>query len=469
MRDRDREVEIISLLADDLAQTPAPDAEPRHPEQRTTTEPTRRRWWPVGAVAGLSFATIAAAVYSDDRAAEPVAVTTTSVRAQLAPDSVAGAAETIRFVLDGGLRPYSADIVTPPSARTAYRLWSDPTASDRWISLQISRGEPGAEAYIAATRRVVDGIELVSPSGGETAGISTAAFAFGNGWSAVVRAAGINDNDLASAAQRLPRNDRGGPGEPALVGEMGFTLVASTTGDEQWLYGDVTTTMKALTADGTLVTLRAADGTLDDRRTALPYFANDIVCGADGSVGGTLINTGEGVSVWEQDGQVLSLTADLTVREVVALRSFVRRADDDEWRALLNGRFADYRLGDWETAATGTTADGASWLAGAQLAERDGRTLYLWWWSMPNDPTISTSMAAHYDPTAGPGADTVAVRGATYVFVTAPVGSATTAAVTAGDGSTVEVPLRQLFADAPTMIGAVRVEVEGAISVTFDR
>jgi len=119
--------------------------------------------------------------------------------------------------------------------------------------------------------------------------------------------------------------------------------------------------------------------------------------------------------------------------------------------------------------ADGLAGDGSAWLAGLQLAERDGRTQYIWWWTSPDRPDTSASVMASGDLALVPTIDTIVVRGATYVFVSVPTSSAATnATITASDGTITEVALVQPFPHVPVRAGGTRVDKPGAVGVAID-
>lgn len=166
---------------------------------------------------------------------------------------------------------------------------------------------------------------------------------------------------------------------------------------------------------------------------------------------------------------MLSLTGAVTPDRLLAFSRAVRSATEAEWKGLLYGLHPDYRIGEFERLGGGNAADGSAWLAGLQLTERDRRTQYLWWWTSPDRPDTSMSVAAGADLGVAPHVDTIVVRGATYVFISVPTSSpATTARVVAADGTSTDVPLAQSFPDVPVRAGVTRVDTPGAVDVTID-
>jgi hypothetical protein len=144
----------------------------------------------------------------------------------------------------------------------------------------------------------------------------------------------------------------------------------------------------------------------------------------------------------------------------------------NEWRRLLYGLHPDFRIGDFAALAgggsTGAGGGAGPWQAGAQLAERGGHTLVLWWWTAPGNAGSSAAWLTG-DSASLPRVDTVVVAGATYVFVAVAVDEpAQQVRVRTGDGSEVLVPLTQPFADAPVRTGALRTVVPGELSAWLD-
>lgn len=490
MREPAGGVPIIQILAPDDAaweSQRAPESTTQHPARAPT--PSSRHARKGHALLALAVVAVTAgtvlALDEDDHATAPPSATTnvtgTSASTRLAPDGSGEAAGVAgRFVIDvPGLRPYSADVVTAPTVDDGFVLWSSGNATRPWVSAQLGRNHGDPPAFLNATRRVVDGRELLSPR--DQLSTTEMVVPIGERLTVRIRAFDVEDRALIAFADTLRLRAGVLTGDLGAFAGLQLTPTATTRSAAELLYGRVTTEMRSLTSDGRLVTLRVAEPTAPDetdvagdpRTATLPFFTTGLVEGDADYVAGTLTASGDGVVLWTAGGYRLSLTGPLPAQDLLAISASVRPARGTEWDGLLYGLRPDYRLGEYATIATGTDGSGADWFAGVQQARRGGKDRYLWWWTVPGAPDVSASASTSADLAATPTAETVVVGGATYVFVSAPgVGAAgeaaTTAMVSDASGTVVEVTLQSPFAGAGLRVGATRVDVPGRIEVTID-
>jgi len=452
MRDRRPEPQHIEVMTlddptwwDD-SPTEAPFADPP-----SLDEPPRRRRL-VGGLVALALLAVAAGVatYSDDNEASPV-------------PTASG-----HFIIDSpGLRPYSADIVTPSPTDASYTLFANGNPTKPWISLQTyrSNGEPIPALY--ASRREVDGRTLITPRNQRS--MTTITVDLGDGWQATVRAFSIEDRELVRFANSLKVVDaaKGTPQfDEDLLAANSLTATRTANWADELLYGTVTTEMRAVIPNGAKITLRESIGELDTRPATLAYFTTGRVEGSDGYTAHTLIANGDAIVTWAAAGRLLSLTGPIPTTELLAISRTVRLADETEWRELLYGLRPDYRLGEFVEVASNATNEGQPWSSGFQLADSGGRTEYLWWWTIPGTRT-SASTPTTTDLAAGSGNETIVVGDATYVFVWVPAKSdALFASVRAADGTTVKLQLRLFFADVPVRLAATRIDAPGPVEIS---
>lgn len=420
-------------------------------------------------MAGLGAAVFAAGIglaIAGDDPAVTAPTTTVAATLRLSPTEPGDTASSGRFVIDHpDLRPYSADIVTPLDEEARFQLWTSGDPTKPWLAVQAVHDAGNSYMFTNSSRRLVDGLELVSRRDRpETTDVVISE----GGWTVTIHGSGVNDGDLTRFANGLAVNGGGTVDTSRALEALGLTLAGTHLVAEQQIYGAVTSEMRSLTADGGLITLRVADGSIEDLRS-LPYFATGLLSGTEGRTSGTLVATGEAVVIWSARGHVLSLTGAVAADQLLEFSRAVRGATESEWKGMLYGLRPDYRIGEFATVADGLTGDASAWLAGLQLAERDGRTRYLWWWTSPDRPDMSASVMASGDLALVPTIDTIVVRGATYVFVSVPTSSAATnATITASDGTITEVALVQPFPQVPVRAGGTRVDTPGAIDVAID-
>ena len=132
---------------------------------------------------------------------------------------------------------------------------------------------------------------------------------------------------------------------------------------------------------------------------------------------------------------------------------------------MLYGLRPDYTLGEFATLAIGDASE--AWRAGPQIAQRKGRTEFLWWWTVPGTDNVTASTAAADGVGAEPHFDTVVVPGATFVFVSQPDAGGT-ATVRAADGTEYVAELRQPFTQSPVYMAVVRIETPGPVTVNIN-
>ncbi|MGB8861641.1 MAG: hypothetical protein WCC60_20465 [Ilumatobacteraceae bacterium] len=470
MRDRKLDLQLIEVLSpDDPSLGSEPPAAPIPPTPSAASRPSRRTVAVAGFTAAALVATMWVVFASGDearRASTPTTTAAPTVRLAPAPTD---ATMSGRFVIDDPtLRPYSADITTPLTRDASFAFWTSGNATEPWLMVETTHNRSRPFAFRSSSRRVVDGRELVTPDDQRSTTILVADL--GEGWTATIRAFRVDDPDLVRFAAGVSvRSGHVVFDAEQPDGLARYSTAADVRSADQLLYGAVNAEMRALTTSGELITLRIADGPEDVRWRSLPWFTTGRVEGSDGFTAGTLTSTGEAVVLWSQGSHRLSLTGRLTTEELLSISHRVRPAAEAEWRGLLHGLHPDYRVGEFAAVGTGTASDGSTWTAGVQLAERDHRTMYLWWWTDPQAPQRSVSLPARNDLALVPATETIVVAGATYVYLSAPSASAATKAIVhAGDGSQVVVPLTQPFPSADLRLGAIRIDAPGEITVQFD-
>ncbi|MDP2291592.1 MAG: hypothetical protein Q8M22_10415, partial [Actinomycetota bacterium] len=319
-----------------------------------------------------------------------------------------------RFLLDDPLlSPYSADITTPLPSQAVFNLWTL-SADYSWLTVQAARRNP-PPATFDSQRRVVNGVDVVSSLDDPAA--ATVAVALDDGWWLTVRSHGIDDEELTTLARNLRVVD----GEVRAVGETPAILArpALAAGDwsEHLLVGRVHSESRYLTTADELVTLRVGDASSAAVQAVVAPYLLDDVSVVDGVISGTWPDTGERMVSWTEGDQVLTLSGQVPVAHLLALRPSVRPATADEWAAMLDGLRPDYRLGAFTEIDSGTTDGGDLWAAGVQRAERRGQPQYLWWWTVPGGGGRSASIEVRepFDRER-PMFDILVVDGATYVF-----------------------------------------------------
>lgn len=454
-RDRRQALEHIEVVTPDdptwwddaPADSPFPTSS--QPAQRPVDR--RRRRLLVGGLVAVALIAVATVAAVDDDT-----------------DADLPAASVGHYVIDGpGLRPYSADIVTPLPADARYALFASGNPTNPWLSLQIHRQRNVTRPFLDSSRREVDGRSLITPR--DERSMTMVVVDLGDGWAADVRTFNVEDRQLVQFANSIELTDDA-TGRVLFDEDVLATnnLMSSRTANwaDELLYGTVKTEMRATTADGTLVTLREAEAEVDTRPATLAYFTTGRVEGSDGYTAATLTPSGESIVTWATDGRLLSLTGRVSTTELLSISRSVRLADASEWRSLVYGLSPDYRLGEFAEVASGRAADGSAWRSGIQLASRGGRTEYLWWWTVPGTAT-SDSISTGIDLATRAGTETIVVGTSTYVFIWVPVNSdATLATVRAAGGTLVTASLFPRFAGVRVRVAATRIDVPGPVEIS---
>ena len=456
MRDRRPEIEIIEVLSPD---DPLLDLDRVVPRQPAPAAPARRRPRRRFGIAAVTLAATLASggwliVGGDDAADSSLATTTTAPRVQLAPASAVGE----HFLLDPNvLQPYSADIASEPSSRAIYRLWGTTTTADRpWWSVQAFPGTLDDLFFVDAIRTVVEGTEVIQQR--DTRTLLTVRD-FGDGWVGVVTTSGLSGAAHVRLANDLRRDSTEIVDSGATSGGLGLQQLADEAWESQWLYGDVTSLVRSITTDGTMVTLRVGTGSMAERRLALPYFTGGPAGFTGDGVNGYRRDTGESIAIWSEGGRIFSLTAALTLEELSALRSAVVPVPDSEWEFRMYAASADYRIGDWYVLADGTDELGSGWSAGVQSARRGGRDIVLWWWRTPDGGTrsVEAPTVVWSEPT------TIVTRGATYVFMRAFADDDGTIGVLDGAGGLHLAEVQGVESLPDELFGATRLTAPGRV------
>lgn len=449
MRRRSSEIEIIEVLSPD---DPLLDAEPLPRVESTApaTAPARRRTLIAGAVVAVLAIGAWVVVGRDDEPSQAAVTTTTQPRRQLVPEPEVGD----HFLLDSEvLQPYSADIVTAPPRRSIYRLWGADSAGQPWWSVEAAPGELGDHFFLDATRSVVDGVEIIHRT--TTATLVTVRD-FGDGWVGVITTSGMNDTAHVALVNGLRHEGDDIVDGASLAEVFGVELLASTATAAQWLYGEVTSQVRSLTDNGTIVTLRVGTGSIEQRRQALPFFSGGRAGYTMTTVDGRRSDTGETIAIWADGDRLLSLTAALPLHELHALRDAVAPVTDQAWAARMYGVTADYRLGEWHTLATGP-----DWFAGVQTARRAGRDVVLWWWSTDDGGVHSVEAPEPLGFATG-SPRSVVTPGATYVFVTSSTGGGLVELLDGAD-QPLSIAVQPIDGLPDYAFGVARVSTPGAV------
>lgn len=471
MRKQHSNVEVIEVFApDDIAlwtDAERPVTAPTNPPP--PLEQSSRGF--VLAIFVAVFAVIVGAVaLSDDTASESAPTTTTppvptTVRALLTPEPAVST--TAHYLVDDpALSPYSADIVTPAADGELFLGWTTASITGPMVSVQLHNHPYQPYGIVGATRRVVAGLELVTPLGRDTTAIVEVAIDAER--SATVETSGLIDADVVQVATTLVVLSNGEIAFDAEVMErLGLTLSVKSRSLDQLLFGIVESTVMYLLPDGQTVTLRSAPtgGTQDG---LLMRYASNVNAPFLSRLAGTLNDGGESFVVWRNGEGLLSLVGAVDQTVLVELSKSVRRATDDEWSAMLYGLRPDYTLGDFETLATGRATNTDQWAAGPQIVERAGGTEFLWWWSVPGLTNVTDSTAASLRVLKWSHVDTLVVPGATFVFVSHP-NSGGTVTVRTATGVEYTAELEQPFPrQSPVFMTVIRVEEPGPVTVDRD-
>lgn len=466
MRKPHGNVELIEVFAPDDAALWADAAPPSVEPIDSSTEqrPSHRGVVLVGLlVVGIGVGAVA---LSDDDQSQTaptttVAVTPSTVRVPLDPTDlhyVIQDSAIERFTLTA----YSADLVTPPPANEQVHVFTDGTAVGPIVRIELHAHPFEGYGIVGATRDVVDGVELVRPITQPDTVISEVAI--DGAWSATIRATRFSAAKVMQLINGLRVVDGQLTHDVDLMGRLGLGLTFEANSFDSLIFGYVESEVRYLTAGGEIVTLRSALGEHNRRLAGFLYLVDGAQRALDGRAYGQLDN-GDGIVVWEDEGILLSLVAPGDPDDLIALSQQVRAATRSEWSAMLYGLRPDYTLGEFATLAIGDASE--AWRAGPQIAQRKGRTEFLWWWTVPGTDNVTASTAAADGVGAEPHFDTVVVPGATFVFVSQPDAGGT-ATVRAADGTEYVAELRQPFTQSPVYMAVVRIETPGPVTVNIN-
>ena len=446
-------------------------------DSQTNQGSSRRGVVVVGLIAVVAVV-VGAIALGGDKNSESVSTTTipgvpTTLRSLLDPQPDVSA--TVHYLVDDpSLTAYSADIVAPAADGELFVGWSTASYTGPIVSVQLHDHSYQPYGIIDATRRVVAGVELVSPFGRDTTAIVEVDL--DSDRSATVEATGLTDADVVQVVTTLSVQPDGqiafdtdlmGQLGLTLSGQLGLTLSGQSSSLDQLIFGSVESRVTYLLADGKRVTLLSAPtgGTQDG---ALMRYASGVNSPYLNRIAGTLNSAGQSFVRWRIGEGLLSLVGSVDQTVLVELSKSVRTATVSEWTGMLYGLRPDYTLGDFETLATGHAGDFERWRAGPQIAERNGRPEFLWWWTVPGLEDVTASTPASLAVTNWSHVDTVVVPGATFVFVSHP-NSGGTITVRASTGVEYVAELVQPFPrQSPVFMAVIRVEEPGPIVVERD-
>lgn len=462
----DRDMEIIELLpADD-----APGAWSRQTGPATTAVAPRGRRTAVFGSLAVIAAVVAVAVIASgsDDSADP-SPTTSNVPGfvvtsppPLTPDEPV--ADGVFVLDDPSLRPYAADIASPPDVREAFWLWTSSTTT-AVMGVDLTPTPAANVFFVDAIRRTVAGLELVSPR--RDPDTTHVVIDRGEVGSATVTTTNMSDEQIVDVVKGLVINDAASiVDDSPVLADLGLRHTATARTRQELLQGTIQTESRYLDAAGGMITLAVGEPVgVASAATLLSAFSDDVATTDAGRVVGTLRGSEQALVVWESDGHVLSLTASLAPLQLLDLATKVRGGSETEWRGLVAALHPDFVLGRYSVLARGGS-DVDEWRAGVQLASRGGRPQLLAWWTVPGTPDANDSVLLG-DPTRGTNVSYVVVSGTTYVFVSRPATlDNDTAQVTGADGRSVVVQMQQPFADQPVLVGVVRIDASGPIAVT---
>ncbi|MDO9174226.1 MAG: hypothetical protein Q7V62_05430, partial [Actinomycetota bacterium] len=199
-----------------------------------------------------------------------------------------------RFLLDDPLlSPYSADLTTPLPSEALFNLWTMP-GGDRWFWTQSARTVGPPAATFDAQRRMVDGLELVSPLD-DPLSTRVSIRADDDSWF-TVQAHGMTDEEMVALVRNV-----GGISDDvvAMPNDLATaSLVMSAAWREDAVFGRVRSQSRYLTGDDRFVTLRVGSDTFEadlaepsydsaaDRAVVASYLLDDVSV-ADGVITGT--------------------------------------------------------------------------------------------------------------------------------------------------------------------------------------
>jgi len=475
VRNQHGDTEFIEVFSsDDSAAWSDAASEPSGLADPTGDQRRARRGVVVAGLVAVAAAITATAALSDDGNSNTAATTTipetTLVRPQFDPLPAAH-----YLIDDPALTPYAADIVSSSGNSEQVVVYSDGTPVGPIAIIETHHRSYEPYGILGASRDVVDGIELVrSPIAcpGEAVTRDTrcetvvAEVAADEQWSITIRGTRLNDSDFVQIVRSVGVVNGTLQQDPNVMASLHLGVTFEADSLDTLLFGAVDSTVRYLTADGQIATLRSAVGTPDHRLASLPYLAIDAQASFYDRTYGYL-DTGETIVVWEDEGRLLSLVAPIDAAELSRISRHVRQATDREWTAMVYGLRPDFTVGDFATLATGETSNGESWRAGPQIAERAGRTEFLWWWTVPGRENFADSSSSSLAVGNSPNVETVVVPGATFVFVSQP-DSGGTVTVRAADGLQYTAELTQPFTKSLVYITVVRIEEQGPVTVTIN-
>jgi hypothetical protein len=428
--------------------------------------PPSRRGVVLVALSALAVGAVGITALIDDDTAETATTTTTEVTSTTERSLLDPASRAYYLIHDETLTPYSADIVTPPPNGQQVQVWTNgtPVGPIVIIELQPYRDQP--YGIVGATREIVGGVDLVRP----TARPDTlmAALAVDDVSSLTIRAVGLTGEEVVRIIGGVRVVDGELADELDVMQELALGLTFEDESVNDLIFGRVETEVRYLTAEGKIVTLRSAVGSSEHRLAALRYLTTDSLP----FYGSSRLPNGDAIVVWEDDGRLLSLTTplapdDIIPDELIRMSRAVRPATDSEWRAMLYGLRPDFRLGDFESLATGHASSTELWSAGPQITQRNGRTEFLWWWTVPGYDDFTDSAPASLEVGTRPRFDTVVVPGATFVFVSQP-GEGGTVTVRTATGAEFVAELIRPFEQSEVWMTVVHVEEPGPVTVRIN-
>ena len=409
---------------------------------------------------------------SDDGQSEVATSTTilttaTTVRSQLEP-TLDATSSPHYLIADAALTAYSADIVTPPSTGQQIQVWSNGTDSGPVVIIELHPHPYQSYGIVAASRELVDDVELVNAL--TQPAILVSEVAIDESWSATVRATQLDGAEVARIVHSVTVVDSRLAQDASVMADLGLGLTFEDESLENLIFGRVESTVRYLTATGTIVTLHSAMGSSEHRLTIFSLPTTDAQPISFGSSYRRLPN-GDSVVMWEDDGTLLSLVAPGDPADLIAIRQRVRMATQSEWVAMVYGLRPDYTLGSFATLDSGQGSNGEHWRAGPQIAQRRGRTEFLWWWTVPGSTgeisDVTASTAASLDVGSQARFDSVVVPGAMFVFVSQPHAGGNVI-VRAADGTEYVAELVQPFTQSSVFMAVVRVEAPGAVTVSIN-
>ncbi len=465
------DVELIEVFSTDDV-SPWPDERPFG--SASSDVPNRRRHSHRGVItAGLSVIAVGVAgtmLLSDDSTTESAATTTAAASATTVRSLLDPTAPKHFLIDDPALTPYAADIVTPPPNGQQVQVWSNGTAIGPIVTIELHPHAYEPYGIVGATRDVVAGVEVVRPNAQPGTVISEVAV--DDAHSVTVTATNLGDAEIARIASSLLVVDGQLADESDVMTELRLGLTFEDESLDDLIFGRVESTVRYLTPDGEIATLRSAVGSSEHRLAGFRFMTTDRQPFSYGSSHGRLPN-GDAIVVWEDEGRLLSLVApadpdDLIPDELIRLSGEVRPATDSEWSAMLYGLRPDYTLGDFETLATGHASNTELWRAGPQIAERSGRTEFLWWWTVPGLDDVTDSAPASLAVSTRSHVDTLVVPGATFVFVSHPNSGGTVTVRTSTGVEYVAALVRPFSAQSPVFMTVVRIEEQGPVTVDID-